>query len=88
MGEYADIAIEQEMRNMACANDSDLDEWYNGTKAKKKTKNIMWTQRGGKKINIKDMTDEHLLNVISLVKRRNPSHWILSHLTKESKDRL
>ncbi len=36
---------------------------------------IFWITGSGKKINIKDMTDEHLLNAINYIDRMEESDW-------------
>jgi hypothetical protein len=36
---------------------------------------IFWKTKTGKKINIKDMTDEHLLNAINCIDRMEESDW-------------
>nr|DAW57971.1 MAG TPA: hypothetical protein [Caudoviricetes sp.] len=38
-----------------------------------------WQQANGKLINIKDMTDQHLLNAIKLINRKRAEHELIDY---------
>lgn len=41
---------------------------------KRHPREIYWTKGDGSKINIKDMSDEHLLKAINLIQKREQEH--------------
>ena len=48
-------------------------------------KQVFWTMGDGSTINIRNMTDNHLLNAIKLIdrKRQERDEWIISHCFEE-----
>lgn len=50
---------------------------------KRHPKSIYWTMGNGKKINIKDMDDEHLLNAMKLIERKETEILDVMYLSEE-----
>lgn len=58
----------------------DIEKWCNTYEGFNYPK---WTTKEGSQIALKDMTDEHLRNTISLVRRKDPTNTWLKALLQE-----
>lgn len=82
MGEYAEMALEQELYDLG------FEPRLNKFKEFRKSNKTLWMKRDGSIIHIAKMEDRHLKNSIAMLQRGNQTEYLVyKGLTEEAKKR-